>query len=479
MATISSPGLGSGLDVKSIVTQLVALERKPVTLLQSKGSAMQSKLSVWGQIKSNLATLDDAGTALLNPDTWNGRTFTSADTSAITGSASSSALSSTFSVQVNALAKVQATASAGLTTGSAVGADGRLDIQLGTWSGNSFAAGAGAVASVSVLATDTLSDVATKINAANAGVSAIVVNTGGQDKLLVRGAQTGAANGFQIKAYDSGGAPITDGLTGVGFLAHDYDSVAGTFYGMGRNQSAQDASASIDGVTVTSSTNTIGAAISGVTLDLKTTTTSAVQVTVAQDTELIKTKLESFRTAYNTVRTQLSQSMAYDPAAKSGGPLLGDNTAMGLESMLRDLATASGPTGNALSRLSDMGLEMQRDGTLVTNTTKLDAALTDTTNLRDFLTASSGTAATDGIARRLRDFVRTANGIDGNVSGRQSAIQANIDRNAKTIESMNARIALTETRLYAQYARLDANLGTLNGLGSFITQQVAQWNKTG
>jgi flagellar hook-associated protein 2 len=479
--TISSPGIGSGLDVKSIVTQLVALEKQPITLLQTKGSTLQTKLSAYSQIKSSLATLDDASTALMDTTTWNARTFASNNAVAITGSATSSALASSFSVQVTALAQVQSLKSNPVTTNTALGSDGRLDIQLGQWTGNSFSGGSNAMFSVPVASTDKLSDIATKINNAGAGVSAVVVTSAGQDRLLIRGNTTGDSAGFQIRAYDATSTEVTDGTTGVGKLAYAYNAgaTAPGFYGMTQTQAAQSSAMTIDGIAVSSATNTVSDAVPGVTLNLLSTTTTAAQVTVGLDKDVIKTKLEAFRTAYNDIRTKLAEYVKYDPGSKTSGPLQGDSTAVGIQSMLRDLTAATGPTGSTISRLSDLGLQMQRDGTLSSNTTKLDAALQNPSNVQTFLTFSSGTASTDGVARRLRDFARGANSVDGNVTGRNTALQAAISRNGKEIDSMTARVARTEASLYKQYARLDANLGTLTSLGTFVTQQIAQWNKTG
>ena len=476
---ISSPGVGSGLDVKSIVSQLVNLERQPIVQLQTKSSTLQAKLSAYGQIKSSLATLDDASTAMMESSTWNARTFSSNNTAAVTGTATSSALASSFSVQVSALAQVQSLKSGSVAAGLALGAGGKLDIQVGQWSGTSFNGGSNSVKSVSVVSTDTLSDIAGKINGAGAGVSAVVVVSGGQDRLLIRGNTTGDASGFQIRSYDESSAEIKDGTTGVGKLAYA-DNAAATipaFYGMTQTQAAQNAALAIDGIAVSSATNTVSDAVPGVALNLLSTTTSAAQVTVGLDKEAIKTKLESFRTAYNNIRLKLADYLKYDPGTKKGGSLQGDSTALGLQSMLRDLAASSGPSGSTLTRLSDLGLEMQRDGTLTNNTTKLDAALQSTSNVQTFLTHSSGSSSTNGIARRLRDFARGANALEGNVTGRNSALQSAITRNAKDIETMNTRVARTETRLYAQFSRLDANIGTINGLGSFVSQQIAQWNK--
>jgi flagellar hook-associated protein 2 len=478
--TISSPGIGSGLDVKSIVTQLVALEKQPITALQTKSSTLQTKLSAYGQVKSSLAALDDAASALMDSTTWNARTFASNNTAAITGTATSSALASSFSVQVTALAQVQSLKSNPVTSGAALGSAGRLDIQVGQWSGTAFSGGSNAV-SVSVASTDTLSDIASKINNASAGVSAVVVTSNGQDRLLIRGNTTGGASGFQIRSYDATSTEITDGTTGVGQLAYAYNAGGAppAFYGMAQTQAAQNSSITIDGIVVSSATNTVSDAVPGVTLNLLSTTSTAAQVTVGLDKDVIKTKLEAFRTAYNDIRTKLAADVKYDAGAKTSGPLQGDSTAVGLQSMLRDLAASTGPTGSTIGRLSDLGLEMQRDGTLASNTTKLDAALQNPSNVQTFLTFSSGTSASDGIARRIRDFARGANSIDGNVTGRNTALQASIARNATEIDKLTARAARVEANLYAQYSRLDANLGTLTSLGSFVTQQIAQWNKTG
>lgn len=479
---ISSPGVGSGLDVNSIVSKLVALEKKPITLLQTKGSGLQTKLSAYAQIKSALATLEDAGTALTESATWKGRTFNS-NNATITGSATSTALASSFSVQVTDLAQVQSIKSSQFTSGVALGSAGTLAIQVGAWAGSgvgtTFTAGSGSAINVTVAATDKLSDLATKINSAGAGVTALVVSNAGKEQLLIRGNATGDASGFRISASDDLGVPVTNG-TGVGAFAYAHNGTA--FYGSTQTQAAQNASLTIDGIAVTSATNAVVDAVPGVTLNLTATTTSAAQVTVGVDKDTVKTKIEAFRVAYNSVRTMLTNFTKYDEATKTGGALLGDGTAVGLESMLRNLVGANGPTASAgaIARMSDMGLQMQRDGTLATNSTKLNAALGDLDTLKTFMTNSGSTISPgDGIARRIRDFARAANGVDGDVSGRNTALKNAITRNTKDIATLNTRVTRVETQLYAQFSRLDANIGTINSLGNFVTQQIAQWNKTG
>ena len=479
---ISSPGIGSGLDVNSIVTKLVALEKRPLGLMQTKGNVLQSKLSAWGQIKSALATLDDAGTALATASTWNGRTFTSNNTS-VTGSATATALASSFSLEVTNLAKTQSVKSGQLPTGSAIGSSGTLSIQVGQWTGvgagTNFAGGAAPAVDISVASTDTLSDLASKINNAGAGVTALVVTNAGQDQLLIRGNATGDASGFRIQAADGGGVPITNG-SGVGGFAFAHDGAS--FYGATRTQEALNANLKIDGIDVTSATNTVSNAVPGVTLNLTANTAAPVQITVGVDKEATKSKIEAFRVAYNSARTLINNLTNYDEGTKNGGPLLGDGTAMGVDSMLRNLAGSNGPSANVggINRLSDMGLQMQRDGTLTTNTSKLDAAMNNLGALQTFLTnSSSAPTPGDGIARRIRDFARGANSSDGNVSGRSAALKKAISNNTKDMDAFSVRVARTETRLYAQFSRLDANVGTINSLGNFVSQQIAQWNKSG
>jgi flagellar hook-associated protein 2 len=263
----------------------------------------------------------------------------------------------------------------------------------------------------------------------------------------------------------------------VGKLAYNYSALNTAFYGMTQTQGAQDASIEIDGIVVTSATNTVADAVPGVTLNLLTETTTAATITVGDDTAAIKAKLEAFQTAYNKVATTLADLTKYDTASKKASALQGDSTAVGLQSVLRSMLGANGPTGNAFGRLSDVGLELQRDGTLTLNSTKVEKALKNLPALNSFFTESTGDSATDGIARRINTFIQKANGVDGNVSGRSSALQAAITRNTKDQEAMNLRLTQRQASLYAQYNALDTKMGSLSSISSFITQQVAQWNK--
>lgn len=479
---ISSPGIGSGLDVNAIVRQLVAIERRPIQQLESQAGSLRTQLSAFSRVRSDLAGLQDAAARLLDPIMWGSRNFSSSNSAALSGSAGSSALTSSFSVQIARLAQPQGAASAGRTVDAPLGSAGTLEFRVGTWSGNGFAGGT--PVSVAVQADDTLSTLAARINAGNAGVSALVLRSGGQEQLMLRGSNTGAAAGFEVRALDGGGAPITDGSTGLGALNHFHNGTA--LVGMGRTQDALDAQFSVDGVALSSPTNTVSNVVPGLTLNLQQSTTAAlpgspataVQVSVQQNSTVVREAIEAFRVAFNRINATLSELTRADPTGNADGPLQADGTARRLQTALRQLVMSDGPSGSPLGRLSDMGLQMQRDGSLGVNATRLDAAMANQEGMRRLLSDTGSAGADVGIARRMRDFALAANGSEGAVSSRNSAIQANIERKNDRIERLEDRLVRTQASLLAQYTRLDTNLGAINGLGSFVTQQLAQWNRS-
>ena len=252
MATISSPGIGSGLDIKSIVSQLVALEKQPLTQLQVQAATVQTRISVFGQIKSLVSTLSDAASRLGSLTTFNAVTAASSNTDTVSATAIGGTAVNSFSVKVENLAKAQATASGALLpVGGALGA-GTLRLQLGEWTivPSSFTpqSGGGQVA----------------------GVTATVLNDASGERLLLRSTSTGVAAGFELSIVsDADGDPAD--AAGLSRLVNG-SSI----------QYAEDARMLINTIPVTSSTNTFENVVSGVTLTAKTVSTDAAEVTVAR-----------------------------------------------------------------------------------------------------------------------------------------------------------------------------------------------------
>jgi flagellar hook-associated protein 2 len=476
--------VGSGLDINSIVTQLVEVEKQPLKTLQTKAAKLETQLSAFATVKSQLASLGDAASDLLSTDTWGAKTFSSSDTAAVTGTASTSSIASSFSMSVTQLASSQSARTAAMTSTDTVGAAGTLSISIGSWSSGAFTASLDAdedgtvddPISVSISSTDTLSDVASKINSADAGVTAVVVTSGTQQRLLVRSSDTGEDYGFEIKAYDDSSTEITDGTTGVGKFSY-IATTSGTS-GLTQTQAGQDASISVEGITITSSSNTVSDAVPGVTLKLLSTTSSDVQITVGNDTDTIKTKLTAFQDAYNTLVSNLKTLTKYDATTKTAGDLQGDGTAVTLLSVLNTMISATGPAASStFSYLSDVGIQVQSSGLLSTSSSTLTTAFDSLDDLKTFFYNYGGTTSTNGLARRFRDFVWDANGVEGTLSLKKTALSEAITRNETSQDKFSLRIAEMQKRLYKQYGGLDSRMGGLNGLSSFVSAQVAQWNK--
>jgi flagellar hook-associated protein 2 len=486
--SISSPGVGSGLDINSIVTQLVEVEKQPLKTLQTKAAKLETQLSAFATVKSQLASLGDAASDLLSTDTWGAKSFSSSDTAAVTGTASSSSIASSFSMSVTQLASSQSARTAAMTSTDTVGVAGTLSISIGKWSGGSFdttgqiwsngsfaPTDSTADVSVSLSETDTLTTVASKINSADAGVTAVVVTSGTAQRLLIRSSVTGEDYGFQIKAY-IGTTEITDGTTGVGKFSN-IPATSG-ISGLTQTQVGQNASISVEGITITSSSNTVSDAVPGVTLKLLSTTSSDIQITVGNDTDTVKTKLTAFQDAYNTLVSNLKTLTKYDATTKKAGDLQGDGTAVTLLSVLNSMVSATGPSASTtFSYLSDVGIQVQSSGLLSTSSSTLTTAFDNLDDLKTFFYNYGGTTATNGLARRFRDFEWDANGVEGTLSLKNTALSEAITRNESSQDKFNLRILEVQKRLYKQYGGLDSRMGGLNGLSSFVSAQVAQWNK--
>lgn len=482
---ISSVGLGSGLNVQEIVSKLVALEKSPLTTLEAKATIIQSKISAYGQIKSLMTTLSDAAGALSRDSGWNAMKLSSSS-SAITPSVTGIATASSFSVGVSQLAQSQATVSSVLPTGSDL--SGTLTFQLGTWTTTgspptptAFANGTATAVSVVIPpGTTSLSDVAAKINDAKAGVSATVITDASGARLMIRSSTTGEAAGFKITASSGAGA-------GLQALTYDpLNSASGTTM----TQAGQNAKATINGVSVSSATNTLTGVIPGVALELSQVTTSDALVTVKSDTDTIKANIKAFVDAYNAVNTYLSDSTKYDDTAKSAGILQADSATVGLMNMMRRLVSSQS-MGDTITRLSDVGISVQQGGNLsidtlttaqkATGRLDIDSALASSETLaalKNLFAGTNGDATSKGIAVKIKTFAADMLSLDGSITAKQDALDKETKSNTDEQDKVNKRATNLETQLNKTYSALDVKMASLTALSDYVTQQVAQWNKT-
>ncbi|WP_170146249.1 flagellar filament capping protein FliD [Paracidovorax anthurii] len=474
MATISSIGVGSGLNVEDIITKTIALEKQPLTKLQATASSIQTKISTYSQIKSLVSTLSDAASKLTRDSAWNGMAVTSSNSDAVSVSVSGIASASSFSMSVQQLSRAQSVASSVVTKDSAVGA-GTMAIQLGTWNSTAnpptFAAGSAAAFNVSVSATDTMTSIATKINEAGGGVTATVLRDASGERLMLRSNTTGEESGFRVQVTEDSSSP------GLSKLAFDPQSSAGT--GMAGNaiQYAQNAQAKINGISVTSKTNVFAEAIPGLTLTAAKVTTEDVEISSKADTATMKKNIQDFVDAYNAVNDLLGSVTKYDSDTKTAGVLQGDGTTVGLQNTLRAaMTTATGGTA-ALQTLSDFGIEMQRGGKLNVDATKLDTALKTPDTLKTFFAADPASGGTStGLGVRIKSLTSSMLAFDGLMNNKTDALNAEVDRNTADQDKVNKRADTVEKRMRAQYTALDTQMASISSLSTYMTQQIAKWN---
>ncbi len=473
MATISSPGIGSGLDIKSIVSQLVALEKAPLQQLDIKSATIQTRISAFGQIKSLVSPLSDAASKLNSLTTWNAVATSSSNTKAVSATAIGGTAATTFSVEVQALAKPQDTASASiLPVGSAVGA-GTLRLTAGVWTPPagitpaSFAPGTATPVDITVTATDKLTDIASKINGSGAGVTATVLTDASGERLLLRSKSTGEVGGFQLSVpTDADGNP------------NDAAGLSRTVVGTTFTQYGADAEATINGIPVTSSTNTFANVVSGVSLTVGEVTSSAVTVGVTKDMSAITGAIDAFVKAYNTLNESLNELTKYDPSNKSAGILQGDSTAVGLQSALRGVLQ-SGTVGSAFSRLADIGVTQQLGGNLAVNSTKLNAALdTQLEDVKSLFRADNGNPLTNGVTQKFKAFTAGLLATDGFFTSKDASLKRSLDATAKDKVRVNEKVARVEAALNRRYSALDAQVASLSALNAYVSQQVTTWNKS-
>jgi flagellar hook-associated protein 2 len=482
--TISSIGIGSGLDVNSIVSQLVAIEKQPLASLQVKATNFQSQLSWYGTLQSQASALGDAAAALATSSGWSTQQATSSNAAAVGVSAGAAATAASFTMDVTQLARSQTSATRTVATGSTLGVAGEagsLTVSLGTWTPGtvtppvveSFAAGSATPVTISgINGDDSLSTIAGKINAANAGVTATVLSSSGQQRLVFRSSTTGAAAGFSISSAVTAGT--FSGLASLSLTT--LGNGTGSSAGMESGQTGLNATAKLNGVTIDSATNTLTDVVPGVTLQLNQLTTAPVNLTISQDQTVLQKNIQAFADAYTALNQSLAASTKY-VSGGSSGVLQGDAVTTGIQSVLRSIV-GSTSVGSSYTRLSQVGLEVQADGSLKLNATKLTTALADPVSLQNLFTANNNSTTTNGFGLKFRDFARGLVAFDGRITNKTTAIQGSIKRNTADQDAVTARAARVETQLRAQYSALDAKMATMTALSSYVTSQIAQWNKS-
>lgn len=480
--SIKSTGIGSGLDATSIINQLMTLERAPLTRLEEQATSFNTKLSTIGKLQSNFATLRDKANALVSPTLWTGTTATVSDSTALKASTSASAQAGSYAVQTTALASGQTVVGATVASSSATLGPGTLTIELGSYATDGSFTGKTGSSAVSVTIGDgdtSLAAIRDKINGAGAGVVAAIVNDAAGARLTIRSRETGAENAFRITATEAGysGSTLTAGDSGLGLAALAYDA-GNASSPMSRTASASNAQATINGIAVSSATNTLKDVVEGMTFTLSKVSATPVNVEVASDTAAIKTAITDFVTAFNSAASFIRTQTAYNAETKVAGELQGDQGILALQSQLRAVINEGSTASSSFSRLSDIGLALKSDGTLETNTTKLDNALANLDETRKLLVTDGTGSADSGFARRFKRLTDAALGSEGTFDTRTASIKQRLDRNSKAQDAQELRLSTVQARLQSQYTALDTKMASLSVLSNYISQQISAMNSS-
>jgi flagellar hook-associated protein 2 len=457
---ISVPGIGSGLDINSIVQGIVSAEGNAKTLLlANKGADIEAEISAFGGLKSILSTSVAPPLSFLKTaSNFESISLTSADTTVFTATASTGSVAPGVSgIKVVDLAEAHKLMTGDLpvfANEDAVVGTGVLTISVGASNFN-----------VTIdSSNETMAGIRNAINNAtdNTGVSATIINVddgigGIEAKLVLSSDNTGTANAITVTVDDD---DLTD-ADNSGLSVFDSATQLTTL------NAAVDAIIEVDGQTVTSSSNTIVDAIDGVTITALKEDVGVYDLTVSTNTAIIKSNIELFVTNYSSLITYMNTVTAFDADAGTVGVLLGDSTIRSLSNQIRTKIneTVTGISGQ-YTTLVDLGITSNADGTMKIDAAKLDTALT--TNMDDVAELFS---STNGVATKLDSIVNEYTKLDGLLDTKTLGLNNSIDDINDDLADLDLSLTALEDRLFAQFSALDILMTQLNSTSSFLTQQ--------
>lgn len=457
----------SGIDTTALIDNLKAASMEPVRLLQQQARDARAASAQLSSLSSTLSSLRTAAAALDTANEVASFTVSQSSTNAFTTASDGTAMPGMYSVSVTQLAKEQRTYSKAFsvaTSGTALGISGTFTLSVGSGDAKEFA----------VSSTDTLENIASRINGLGLRLQAgIFQEADGKFRLQVRGLDTGTTNAvnFGVSGMATDGTTaLSDplGLTGTGAAPDDGKTV----------QSAQNAILSIDGFNVERTTNQISGAVQGLTFTLKDVTNAGgtnvpVTLNVATDTQALIGKVNTFVSTFNTVVGSVNKlaGIGSTPAAVKG--LSGDST---LRSILQDVRSAvqntgPGQTGGLYSAFRDVGVTIQKDGTLAVDNDKLTKAINaDATSVQKLFARPIGTTS-GGVMAAVRD---TVEGITNFTSGKLQSRKKYFDDKAKRAdESAQKKIDSLDAyaeRLRKSFTAMDDAYAKNQNLGAALSR---------
>jgi flagellar hook-associated protein 2 len=470
-----TPSSNGTIDVQSLVSQLMAVESQPVNTLNTQVTNDQTQLSTFGNLQSLISSFQTSLQSMTTTSSFSAYSVVSSN-SAVAGSVTGSVVTGSYSVNVSSIANAQQLVSVGqASTSTAIGGgtpttltfsfgsiNGSLNASTGTYgAGTTFTSNGAASQTVTINSSnDTLAGIRDAINNANVGVTATIVNDGSGTpyRLVLTSNNTGANNSMNISV--SGDSAISSLIS--------YDPT-GT-QNLSQAVQATNANLTVNGIPITSSTNSVSDAIQGVTLNLQNTTTSPAVLSIGQDSAAMTNTVQNFVTAYNNLYSFLQTQTAYNTTnSASSGSLMGDNDLTNLMDQMRNLVSTTVGSGSYNS-LALIGINTNTaNGTISLNTSQFQTALSANSSSVTNLISSSW-----GIANQFMDWTRnTSNFV---VSQRMSDLNTNIADLQTQISDWNTRLADIQSNYTTQFTNLNTLLSSFNTTQTFLTQQMSTFS---
>ncbi|MGF6099229.1 flagellar filament capping protein FliD [Pseudomonas sp. 18175] len=457
-ATITSLGVGSGLDLDSILTSLEeSKEASLLTPITNQETSVNAEITAYGTLTSALTKLQTAAEALADSSLYDSLT-TSLSGSGVTAATTSDAVAGTYKLEVTQLAQAQSLTTDGVASKTTALGTGTLTLQVGSED---------AVSITLTSSNNTLEGIRTAINASGAGVTASIVNDGSGTpyRLVLTSDSTGTESEMTV-SYTS------DDSTDAASSLFGYDGSTGN---MTQTVEALDAELTINGISITSQTNTVEDALQGVTLNL-TAVGSSQTLTISQDTDAIYDAVSAFVTAYNSYVSTVDTLTSYDADADTAGELLGDSTTRRISTKLSsDLYSAVG--SGTFSYLSQLGISLEVDGTLLIDEDTLTAAITDNIDaVSEFFIGTDGTSGF--IGQMTTDLDTYLDEDDGLIVARTDSLATKLEQLEDRYEEKQALIDSEMARWTEQFTQLDTLIASLSSTADYLTTQFDALNSS-
>jgi flagellar hook-associated protein 2 len=459
MPSITFSGLATGLNTASIISQLMQVARQPETLLQAQQTSDQGKIDEFNKIESALTNLQSVVNGFKTADSFGAMQATPANANLLTATASGSAAAGTHTVKVDSLATNQRQ----VTTGAASSTS--LIFNTGSFTIDDGVAGHTPVTINIGQGQNSLSGIASAINASSANVTASIVNDGTNYRLVVTGKDT---NNYNFD-FTNLATPPTGG---TGALVPGWDATA--------YQAGAPAQLTVDGVSMTKTSNTVTDAIQGVTLNLLSQGSSTT-VSVTNDKDAVTQKINSFVTAYNSAMSLINSESVYDATAKKAGVLAGNATVQSMKIQLQNMLTTIVPGSSSVRSLADLGITTdENDGTISVNSSTLSNALSN--NYNDVVNLFSHNGDTQflpegqyGIAQQFSDMIGSMvnpyiPGYSGSglIEIAKNSLNQDISNITDRIADMETRFLQMQTNMQNQFNALELTVSKLQNQGNLL-----------